>query len=227
MRREHVLHELDDDVAARGSQLGFADDLLRPDISAGGVQFSIPGARPEIDVPARGSAIDRAVDVAELDVSAARARLHPARKISHGDIAARSPKVGVIAARHRHDKTDLHRRVAEPAAHASVIFCDGGDVAALLLDRQLEILEHLVRLGLAVGADLFLRNDLHRVAGARLHADVAARRFDLERAARLNREGLLNRPFNLGIEDKRGGKKPPDSDDQREMEFHDWKAGLR
>ena len=97
----------------------------------------------------------------------------------------------------------------------------------MLFDRQLKVLEDLVGLGLAVGADLLLGDDFHGVAGTRFHADVAARRFDLERAAWLDREGLFNRPFDLGVENDRGGKKPPDSDDKREMEFHDWKAGLQ
>ena len=77
-----------------------------------------------------------------------------------------------------------------------------------------------------LGADLLLRHDLDRVAGTRLHADVAAGGFDLERAARLDGESLFDRAFDGGVKEHGGGKEPPETNDQREVDFHDKKAAV-
>ena len=102
----------------------------------------------------------------------------------------------------------------------------GGDVIALLLEGQCQVFEHLVRLGVGRGLDPFLHLDLHRVAGTGLDLDAAPAGFNAERAGRLDRKGLFDRAFDLGLENSWGGTEQPDADKNKQVGFHDGKNRL-
>jgi hypothetical protein len=103
-----------------------------------------PTIRPELDVAAGGPGVDLA------------------RQVADHYVAARGLQVDRSADRDADDELDLDRRPgAKVEAHRALVARGGGDGVPLLLKGEVELLQQLVGLGLAVGADVLLGDDLH------------------------------------------------------------------
>lgn len=123
--------------------------------------------------------------------------------VADGDVAARGLQLARRARGDADDKLDLDRGpAAEVESHASVVGCGGDDVAAVLLDPQVELLQRLVRVRVIRRADVLPRGHLHGAARDHLDPDVPARGLDLQVDPRLDGEGFFDDALDLG----RGGR---------------------